>query len=39
LKHNNVNIREEDDKVLWSLNPSGEYVSKVGYKALDEEGI
>jgi hypothetical protein len=38
LKDNNVRIREEDDQLLWSLNPSGDYVPKVGYKALVEEG-
>jgi hypothetical protein len=38
FKDNNVRIREEDDQLLWYLNPSGDYVTKVGYKALIEEG-
>jgi hypothetical protein len=38
LKDNNVKIREDDDQLVWSLNPIGTYVPKIGYKALDEKG-
>jgi hypothetical protein len=39
LKDNNVKIGEEDDHQLWSLNPIGTYVPKLGYRALVEEGL
>jgi hypothetical protein len=38
LKDSNVRIREDDDQLVWSLNPIGTYVPKIGYKALVEEG-
>jgi hypothetical protein len=38
LKDNNVKIREDDDQLLWSLDPTRTYVPKLGYKALTEEG-
>jgi hypothetical protein len=38
LKNNNVGIREEDDQILWFLNPSCDYVPKVGHKSLVAEG-
>jgi hypothetical protein len=39
LKDRNVKIGEEDDQLLWSLNPTGTYVPKLGYRALVEEGL
>jgi hypothetical protein len=39
LKDNNVKIQEDDDQLIWSLNPSGTYVPKLGYRALAEEGL
>lgn len=38
LKYSNARIREEDDQLIWSLNPTGKYVPKIGYKDLTEEG-
>ena len=37
LKGTNVGVKEEKHQLVWSLNPSGEYVPKLGYKDLTEE--
>jgi hypothetical protein len=39
LKDKNFKIREDDDQLLWSLNPTGTYVPKLGYIELVEEGL
>jgi hypothetical protein len=39
LNDTNVKIREEDDQLLWSLDPTRTCVPKLGYKALSEEGL
>jgi hypothetical protein len=38
LIDNNVRLKEEEDQLIWSLNPVGAYVPRLGYKALVEEG-
>jgi hypothetical protein len=38
LKDINVKIREEDDKLVWSLYLSRDYVAKLGCKFVVEEG-
>jgi hypothetical protein len=30
----NVRLKEQEDQLLWYLNPTGAYVAKLGYKAL-----
>jgi hypothetical protein len=39
LKDNNVKLGEDEDQLLWSLNPSRTYAPKLGYRALVEEGL
>lgn len=29
-----VRLREDDNKIIWSLNPTRDYVLSIGYKAL-----
>jgi hypothetical protein len=38
LKNIFVKIRDEEDQLIWSQNPIGEYVPKIGYKTLVVEG-
>jgi hypothetical protein len=38
MKYINVGIREEEYQLVYSLNPSGDYVPKLGYKSLVQEG-
>jgi hypothetical protein len=38
MKDGNVRLKDEEDQLIWSLNPVGAYVPKIGYKALIEEG-
>ena len=33
-----INLNDEEDEFIWSLNPSRGYKLKVGYKALALEG-
>jgi hypothetical protein len=37
LKYNNVKIKEDDDQLVWSLNPTGKCVPRICYKALTKE--
>jgi hypothetical protein len=39
LKDSNVKLGEDEDQLLWSLNPSRTYAPKLGYRALVEEGL
>jgi hypothetical protein len=39
LRKRCINLNDEDDEILWSLNPYRGYEMKVGYKALTSEGI
>jgi hypothetical protein len=38
LKNNFVRIRDEEDQHIWSQNPTGEYVPKIGYETSVVEG-
>jgi hypothetical protein len=38
LKDINDRIREQDDHLVWSLNPLVVYLPKIRYKSLVEEG-
>jgi hypothetical protein len=39
LKNSNVKLGEHEDQLLWSINPSGTYVPKLGYRDLIEKGL
>jgi len=38
LVEKNLILKEEEDQLIMSLNPNGEYVPRLGYNALVEEG-
>jgi hypothetical protein len=33
-----INLNDEEDQLIWSLNPIGNYEPRLGYKALAIEG-
>jgi len=35
---NSVRLKEEENHLIWSLNPTGAYIPKIDYKALAKEG-
>jgi hypothetical protein len=39
LRKCNIFINEEEDELLWSVNPMGGYVPRIGYKMLAMEGF
>jgi hypothetical protein len=38
LKSIHVRLKDEEDSLIWSLNPLGTYTPKEGYKALASQG-
>jgi hypothetical protein len=39
LRKCNIILNDDEDELIWSLNPTGGYEPKFGYKALALEGI